>query len=34
MDAVHEATGVRAYSMPLSPETMMELIDKRDGVPT
>jgi hypothetical protein len=25
---------VRAYSMPLSPETMMELIDKRDGVPT
>lgn len=34
MDAVHEATGVRAYSLPLSPEAMVELFDKRDGVPT
>ncbi|MCZ2414265.1 MAG: 4-hydroxybenzoyl-CoA reductase subunit alpha [Burkholderiales bacterium] len=32
MDAVHEATGVRAYSLPLSPECMGELLDARDGV--
>ncbi len=32
VDAVHEATGLRAYNLPLSPEAMMEMIDKRDGV--
>ncbi|HOL38179.1 MAG TPA: molybdopterin-dependent oxidoreductase, partial [Rubrivivax sp.] len=32
MDAVHEATGVRSYQLPLSPERMVELLDKRDGV--
>ena len=32
MDAVHEASGVRAYSLPLSPECMSELLDARDGV--
>jgi 4-hydroxybenzoyl-CoA reductase subunit alpha len=32
MDAVHEATGIRADTLPLTPERMGELLDARDGV--
>jgi 4-hydroxybenzoyl-CoA reductase subunit alpha len=32
MDAVHEATGVHAYTLPLTPERMGDLLDIRDGV--
>ncbi len=32
MDAVHEAAGVRTYVLPLSPETVGNLLDARDGV--
>ena len=32
MDAVHEATGVRPYTLPLSPERIGDLLDARDGV--
>jgi 4-hydroxybenzoyl-CoA reductase subunit alpha len=32
MDAVHEATGIRADTLPLTPERMGELLDTRDGV--
>ncbi|MBN9463414.1 MAG: 4-hydroxybenzoyl-CoA reductase subunit alpha [Burkholderiales bacterium] len=32
MDAVHEAVGVRTYTMPLSPECVGDLLDARDGV--
>jgi 4-hydroxybenzoyl-CoA reductase subunit alpha len=31
VDAVHEAVGVRAYTMPLSPECIGDLLDARDG---
>lgn len=30
-DAVHEAVGVRAYTMPLSPECVGDLLDAREG---
>lgn len=30
-DAVHEAVGVRAHSMPLSPECVSELLEAREG---
>jgi 4-hydroxybenzoyl-CoA reductase subunit alpha len=34
MDAVHEAAGVRAYALPLTPERVAELLDARAGVPS
>ena len=30
-DAVHEAVGVRAYTMPLNPECMSDLLEAREG---
>ena len=32
MDAVHEATGLRPDTLPLTPERIGELLDVRDGV--